>query len=105
MAKKFDILARTEGLKERFEEVQLLITDPSVISDQKRFMRLSKEYKELENLTKKSDEYRLLLANLIGKFPAFCMIGSAPSLHGMNTVCRIRTFLRRSAAISFAGRT
>ncbi len=64
MAKKFDILARTEGLKERFEEVQLLITDPSVISDQKRFMRLSKEYKELENLTKKSDEYRLLLANL-----------------------------------------
>ena len=45
MAKKFDILARTEGLKERFDEVQLLITDPSVISDQKRFMRLSKEYK------------------------------------------------------------
>lgn len=64
MAKKFDILARTEGLRERFEEVQLLITDPSVITDQRRFMRLSKEYKELEHLTKKSDEYRLLLANL-----------------------------------------
>lgn len=59
----FDILGRTEGLKARFEEVTLLITDPNVISDQKRFMRLSKEYKELEKLTRKTDEYRTLLEN------------------------------------------
>lgn len=63
MAQGFDILARTVGLKERFDEVQLLITDPSVISDQKRFMRLSKEYKELERLNSKTEEYRTLLAN------------------------------------------
>lgn len=63
MGQPFDILAQTEGLKERFDEVQLLMTDPNVISDQKRFMRLSKEYKELELLNKKTDEYRLLLSN------------------------------------------
>lgn len=64
MAKTFDILARTAGLKERFDEVQLLITDPAVIADQRRFMRLSKEYKDLEKVTKKTDEYRSLLADL-----------------------------------------
>lgn len=63
MGQPFDILAQTEGLKERFDEVQLLMTDPNVISDQKRFMRLSKEYKELELLNKKTNEYRLLLSN------------------------------------------
>ena len=64
MGKTFDLLARTEGLKERFDEVQLLLTDPAVIADQKRFMRLSKEYKELEEVTKKTDEYRELRSNI-----------------------------------------
>ena len=64
MAGTFDILARTSGLKERFEEVQLLITDPGVIADQKRFQKLSKEYSELEHVVAKSEEYALLKQNL-----------------------------------------
>lgn len=64
MAGTFDILARTSGLKERFEEVQLLITDPEVIADQKRFQKLSKEYSELESVVAKSEEYALLRQNL-----------------------------------------
>lgn len=64
MAKPFDILARTEGLKERCEEVQVLLTDPDVIKDQKRFMRLSKEYNELERVVRKTKEYRELISNL-----------------------------------------
>lgn len=64
MSNYFDILGRTEGLKARFDEVTLLISDPNVIGDQKRFKRLSKEYKDLEKLTKKTDEYRILLENL-----------------------------------------
>ncbi|MDN4752961.1 peptide chain release factor 1 [Porphyromonadaceae bacterium W3.11] len=60
MSDTFDILARTSGLKERFQEVQLMITDPEVINDQKRFRKLSKEYSELEKVVAKSEEYARL---------------------------------------------
>ncbi|MDO5035467.1 MAG: peptide chain release factor 1 [Porphyromonas sp.] len=56
-----DILQRTEGLRERYEEVMLLITDPEVIADQKRFMRLTKEFSDLKHLVEKREEYATLL--------------------------------------------
>ena len=37
------LLQHLQNLEARFEEVALLITDPSVIADDKRFVRLSKE--------------------------------------------------------------
>ena len=37
------LLHRLDGIDARFEEVSLLITDPSVISDMKRFVKLTKE--------------------------------------------------------------
>ena len=40
------ILQKLDGLEARFEEVSTLITDPSVIADQQRFVKLTKEYKE-----------------------------------------------------------
>ena len=43
------LLHRLDGIDARFEEVSLLITDPSVISDMKRFVKLTKEYKDLES--------------------------------------------------------
>ena len=39
-----------EGLVARFEEISTLITDPSVIADQKRYVKLTKEYKELDEM-------------------------------------------------------
>jgi len=42
------ILSRLEGVKVRFEEVGLLITDPSIISDMTRYVKLNREYKQLE---------------------------------------------------------
>ena len=44
------LLNKLDGLEARFQEVRLLITDPSVISDMKRYVRLNREYKELEPL-------------------------------------------------------
>ena len=44
------ILDKLEGLVSRFEEISTLITDPDVISDMKRYVKLTKEYKELENI-------------------------------------------------------
>jgi len=47
---KNTVLSKLDGLAERFNEVAALITETAVIADQKRFVRLSKEYKELDNI-------------------------------------------------------
>lgn len=57
-------MQRLDGIESRFEEVSTLITDPSVIADMKRYVRLNKEYRELEKLTAATRRYRLLLAEI-----------------------------------------
>ena len=49
---KESVYNKLETLVERYEEVQALLSDPSVISDQNRFRGLSKEYSELEEIVK-----------------------------------------------------
>ena len=51
------LLDKLEGLAARFEEVALLVTDPSVIADRQRYVKLTREYKELEELLAARDEY------------------------------------------------
>lgn len=58
------LLSRLDGIEARFEEVSTLISDPSVISDMQRYVRLNKEYHELEKLTEATRRYRLILANI-----------------------------------------
>ncbi len=58
------ILDKLEGLASRFEEVSTLITDPAVISDMKRFVKLNKEYHDLEKILSAQQRYKTLLANL-----------------------------------------
>ena len=58
------LLSRLDGVEARFEEVGTLITDPSVIQDMKRYVRLTKEYKDLEKLTAVTRQYRSLLGNI-----------------------------------------
>ena len=58
------LLQRLEGLDGRFEEVGTLITDPNVISDQKRYVKLTKEYHDLELIVNATRRYRQLLANI-----------------------------------------
>lgn len=64
MASDNDLLSRIESLEIRFEEVSSLITAPDIIADQKRFMKLSKEYRDLERILEKGKEYRNLLGNI-----------------------------------------
>lgn len=58
------LLTKLDGLQGRFEEVSTLITDASVIADQSRYVRLTKEYKELEQLLQARDEYAQLLTTI-----------------------------------------
>ena len=45
-----NILQKLEGLESRYEEVSTLITDPDVIADQSRYVKLTKEYKDLGDI-------------------------------------------------------
>lgn len=58
------LLQRLEGIDARFEEIGTLITDPSVIADQKRYVKLTKEYKSLENLINTKNKYQRLLSDI-----------------------------------------
>ena len=59
-----NLLERLEGLVSRFEEVSTLITDPSVIADQKRYVKLTKEYKDLGRIVDARKEYVGCLQNI-----------------------------------------
>ena len=52
-----NILEKLDGLESRYEEVSTLITDPNVISDQQRYVKLTKEYKDLEDIMKIRQRY------------------------------------------------
>jgi len=58
------ILSRLEGVKARFEEVGQLITDPSIISDMSRYVKLNREYKQLEPVVEALNAYKDLLSNI-----------------------------------------
>ena len=64
MADNSTILEKLDGLVARFEEISTLITDPAVIADQKRYVKLTKEYKDLDDLMKARKEYIQLLGNI-----------------------------------------
>ncbi|MDO4715157.1 MAG: peptide chain release factor 1 [Bacteroidales bacterium] len=59
-----DLLDKLNDLQARFEEVGTLITDPNVIADQARYVKLTKEYKDLEELANTRNQYATLLNNL-----------------------------------------
>ncbi len=48
-------------IKNRFEEVELLLVQPETVKDQKRFQQLSKEYRDLEKVVIKYDQYQSAL--------------------------------------------
>ena len=58
------LLSRLEGLDGRFQEVATLITDPEVIADQARYVKLTKEYRDLEKILEAVNRYRGLLSGL-----------------------------------------
>ena len=58
------ILEKLQGVKTRFEEVEKLISDPEVIADMDRFVRLNKEYKDLQPIINSFDNYKNILSNI-----------------------------------------
>lgn len=58
------LLEKLQAIKERYEEVGQLIADPDIISDMKRYIRLNKEYKDLEPIVDAHGEYKNVIDNI-----------------------------------------
>lgn len=57
------MIERLQFVKQRFDEISDLIIQPDIISDQKRYIQLNKEYKDLRALMDKREAYIIALAN------------------------------------------
>jgi len=61
---KNSIRLKLENLKDRFDEIEALLSDAEIIADQNRFRDLSKEYAELEEVVKSFNHYQSVSENL-----------------------------------------
>lgn len=58
------MLEKIQIIKQRFEEINDLIIQPDVISDQKRYIKINKEYKDLKKILDKTQVYETLISNI-----------------------------------------
>jgi len=58
------MIEKLQIIQQRFDEVSDLIIQPDIISDQKRYVQLNKEYKDLRILTEKANQYKALSSNI-----------------------------------------
>jgi peptide chain release factor 1 len=58
------VIAQLTGIREKFQEIGLQLSDPELISDQKKYIQLQKEYRELQTLVAVMDRYDTALKQL-----------------------------------------
>ena len=58
------MLEKIEIIKQRFDEVSDLIIQPDIISDQKRYIKISKEYKDLKKILDRGQLYKTFMSNI-----------------------------------------
>ena len=58
------LLKKLEEISFRYDEVSKLIVDPEIISDMKRYVKLNREYKELEPIVQTYLSYNNILSNI-----------------------------------------
>jgi len=59
-----DLLSKLAAIKQRWEEIAEELNKPETILDQKRYIRLNKEYSELSEIVEVYHEYRDLMSNI-----------------------------------------
>lgn len=60
----YSMLERIQIIRQRFDEVSDLIIQPDIISDQKRYVQINKEYKDLKNILERGKIYEELTSNI-----------------------------------------
>ena len=59
-----EIIDKLEGIKTKWETLGEQLNDPEIIGDMKRFVKINKDYKDLEPIVVAFKEYKNLLANI-----------------------------------------
>jgi len=60
----YSMLERIQIIRQRFDEVSDLIIQPDIISDQKRYVQINKEYKDLKKILERGKIYEELTSNI-----------------------------------------
>lgn len=55
------MIDKLDAIRGRYEQVELALTNPEIVKDNKQFSKLSKEFRQLEKIVKAYDAYRNLL--------------------------------------------
>jgi len=58
------MLDKLEAIKARFEDLGVSLSNPEIVSDNRKFSAMSKEYRNLEKIVKAYEEYKDLLDNI-----------------------------------------
>ncbi len=58
------MIDKLEAIKARFDDLGIALTNPEVVSDNKRFSQVSREYRKLEKIVVPYKEYRTCLENI-----------------------------------------
>jgi peptide chain release factor 1 len=58
------MLDKLAAIKQKFEDLQKQMNDPDVMSDMKRYIKLNKDYKEIQPVVAAYEHYRNILSNL-----------------------------------------
>jgi len=58
------MLDKLEAIKARFEDLGVALSNPEIVSDNRKFSAMSKEYRNLEKIVKAYEEYKDLLDNI-----------------------------------------
>lgn len=58
------MLEKLEAIYHRFKEIEAEMNDPSIIADMKKYIKLNKDYKELQRVVKAYKEYKNIIDNI-----------------------------------------
>jgi peptide chain release factor 1 len=58
------MLEKLEAIKARFEQLGIALSNPEVVSDNKKYRQLSKEYRDLEKIVKERNKYAKILDDI-----------------------------------------
>lgn len=58
------MLDRLDAIKAKFDDIGVALTNPEVVSDNKRFSQLSKEYRSLEKIVVAYEQYKRVLSDV-----------------------------------------
>ncbi len=58
------LIEKLQHIKQRFEDVEMQLSSPTVMTDMKRYAQLNREYKDLKAIVEKFHEYKMVQSNL-----------------------------------------